>query len=437
MLSLIAILLGPLAGLCAEDSKTAQSADSRPLAQLAREEFIRLHAPRLASPRRIRAMDFLQGRTPSEAIEAAQASRTSSAEPVAIVLDGREWQIGRAIALDSNTELIIDGCTLKLADGVFDNVIRIARLEPNPADPNGVCLAMQPVHDVKVTGLRDAVIEGPDQPRVAANPKTGVVEKWLGDFFGWRTVGILVAGATRYEVCGLTMRKTQCWAISQERCRSAYVHDIVFDTKVKNGDGIDFRNGCAYGWVENISGQTSDDTVACTALDTTVLKPNSRYIWPMQAMGYPVPGAGDADIHDIVIRNITTGGYCHGIICLATSPKVYNITIDGVHESLPSGREACVKIYTGYGTGYRPGNLHHIVVRDVSSLGARNAVMVNADVQDVSFSGIRQAKQGGKSGQGECRGPIARKQATMRQCGVGGADPPAGSAMPGRPEPQA
>ena len=116
----------------------------------------------------------------------------------------------------------------------------------------------------------------------------------------------------------------------------------------------------------------------------------------MQAMGYPAPGAGNADIHDIVIRNITTSGYCHGIICLATSPKVYNITIDGVRETVPSTREACVKIYTGYGTGYRPGNLHDIVVRNVSSLGARYAVMVSADVQDVSFTGIRQAKQGGK-----------------------------------------
>ena len=367
-----------------------------PFAQLDREEFLRLHAPRFASPRRIRAGDFLDGRTDSEAIEAAQASRKDPAEPVTIVLDGRPWWIDRAIVLDSNTELLIDGCTLKLADGVFDNVIRIARLKPNPADPNGACLAMQPVHDVKITGLRGAVVEGSDHPRVAPNPKTGVTESWSGDFFGWRTIGILAAGATRYEVGGLTMRKTQCWAISQEHCRSAYVHDLVFQTTVKNGDGIDFRNGCECGLVENISGHTSDDTVACTALDNTVLKVNARYIWPMQAMGYPAPGTSDADIHDIVVRNVTTSGSCHAIICLATSPKVYDILIDGVHETVASNREACVKIYTGYGTGYQPGNLHDIVVRNVSSLGAQYAVMVKADVQDVSFAGIRQAKQAGK-----------------------------------------
>ena len=367
-----------------------------PFAQLGREEFLRLHAPKFASPRRIRAGDFLEGRTDSEAIEAAQASRKDPAEPVTIVLDGRSWRIDRAIVLDSNTELLIDGCTLKLANGVFDNVIRIARLKPNPADPNGACLAMQPVHDVKVTGLHGAVVEGPDHPRVAPNPKTGVTESWLGDFFGWRTIGILAAGATRYEVGGLTMRKTQCWAISQEHCRSAYVHDLVFQTTVKNGDGIDFRNGCECGLVENISGHTSDDTVACTALDNTVLKVNARYIWPMQAMGYPAPARA--------MRTFTTSSFVTSPPREAATrssawqprPRSTDILIDGVHETAPSSREACVSIYTGYGTGYQPGNLHDIVVRNVSSLGAQYAVMVKADVQDVSFAGIRQAKQAGK-----------------------------------------
>ncbi|MFA6546314.1 MAG: hypothetical protein WCS99_17990, partial [Limisphaerales bacterium] len=101
------------------------------------------------------------------------------------------------------------------------------------------------------------------------------------------------------------------------------------------------------------------------------------------------------DIHDIVIRNVTTSGRHHAVICLATSPSVYNITIDGVREAAASTREACVKIYTGYGKGYKAGNLRNIEVRNVSSLGARYAVMVKADVKDVSFVNVRQAKEGG------------------------------------------
>ena len=32
------------------------------------------------------------------------------------------------------------------------------------------------------------------------------------------------------------MRKTQCWAISQGQCSFGYLHDIIFQTDVKNGD---------------------------------------------------------------------------------------------------------------------------------------------------------------------------------------------------------
>lgn len=363
--------------------------------KLSREEFVRRHVPTGSSARRIRAADFLKGRTHSEAIEAAQASAKFSGEAVAVILDSQKWIIDRAILLSSNTELVIDGCTLKLGDGVFDNIIRVAGIKPNPHNPNGACLSLEPVRNIKISGLRGAVVEGADNPYTAPNPNTGMTEKWVGDFFGWRTVGILIAGAEHYEVSGLTIRKTHCWAISQESSQYGYLHDIVFHTEVKNGDGIDFRNGCAYGWVENISGYTSDDTVACTALDNSVSAVNSKYIWPMQSMGYPARGAGAADIHDIVIRNVTTSGRHHAVICLATSPSVYNITIDGVREAAASTREACVKIYTGYGKGYKAGNLRNIEVRNVSSLGAKYAVMVKADVKDVSFVNVRQAKEGG------------------------------------------
>lgn len=372
----------------------AAGVDAGPLAKLSREEFIQRHVPPQQVTRRLRAAEFLPGRTHSEAIEAAQAKARAAPGFVQIILDARDWVIDRAIVLASNTELIIDGCALKLADGVFDNIIRLGRVTPNPRDPNGACLSFDPIRHVKVTGLRGAVIEGADRPYTAANPKTGVTEKWVGDYFGWRTVGILIVGAEHYEISGFTMRKTHCWAISQEHSRHGYLHDLEFQTAVKNGDGIDFRNGCAYGWVENISGSTSDDTVACTALDQSVLAFRAQYIWSMQAMGYPAPVAKGADIHDIVIKNITTTGKAHAVICLATSPAVYHVSIDGVTEPSPSAREACVKIYTGYGSGYTRGNLRNITVRNVTSRGAKYAVMVKADVVDVAFADVRQLRAG-------------------------------------------
>ena len=96
------------------------------------------------------------------------------------------------------------------------------------------------------------------------------------------------------------------------------------------------------------------------------------------------------DIHNIIIRNIHTVGQHHGVICLATSPSVYNITIENVIEETASSREACVKIYTGYGTGYRKGNLRKIAVTNVVSKGALYAAMVQADVEDLRLSNITQ-----------------------------------------------
>ncbi len=342
---------------------------------------------------RVHVRDFLAGRTHSEAIEAALEQAKRSSSPAVVVLDGQDWWVDRAVLLPSNIELVIDGCCLKLVDGVCDNIIRVAGIKPDPENPYDKCLAVEPTENFKITGRNGAVLEGCDNPYVAANPKTGVVEPWLGDFFGWRTVGILLSSAQKYEISGFTIRKTHCWAISQDRCQYGYLHDIEFDTYVKNGDGINFRYGCSYCIVENIFGTTSDDTVACTAL-TQYMRPNSPYVYSMQPMGSVSEGDANVDIHDIVIRNIRTGGNHHGVICLATTPSVYNIRIDQVHEENESTREAVVKIYTGYGTGYEKGNLRNIVVTNVTSRGAKYAVMIKAAVKDVEVSGIRQLKEG-------------------------------------------
>lgn len=357
-------------------------------ATMAASEFARRHLPDPASGH-MRAADFLTGRSPSEAIQAALAAAREAPIRTAVVLDAQDWLVDRAVLLASDVELLIDGCTLKLADGVFDNIIRSAGIKPDSVDPHGSCQCVEPMRNIRIRGRNGAVIEGAEHPYTAANPKTGVVEPWVGDFFGWRTVGILLAGTHSYEISGFTMRKTHCWAISQEHCTHGYLHDISFDTCVKNGDGIDFRNGCSFCLVDHLTGTTSDDTVACTALGAQRFTPESKYVHPMQCSGL-IFGIDNADVHDIAIRNIFTGGRHHAVICLATSPSVYNISIENVVEASPSCRESCVKIYTGYGSGYRKGNLRNIAVRNVTAHGAHSAVVVKAAVTDVCLTGIRQ-----------------------------------------------
>ena len=361
------------------------------LATLSGKEFVDRYVPQRIPAPVVYAADFLKDRSHSEAIEAAMASVGKPGTPLTLVLDKQNWIIDRAILLSSNTELVIDGCILKLADKVFDNIIRVAGIHPNPDNPNGFC-KVDSTKNIRITGRNNAIIEGADNPYEGINPKTGKTTKWTGDFYGWRTVGILLSLTTGYEISGFTMHKTHCWAISQGQCSYGYLHDIIFHTSVKNGDGIDFRNGCSFCFVENISGSTSDDTIACTALNGTYLTPHSNYVYPMQPEGLDFEGDA-ADIHDIAIRNILTGGNHHGVICLATSPRVYNISIDHVIEEAPSTREACVKIYTGYGSGYKQGNLSNISVSNIVAKNARYAVIVKADVKDISCTNIKQMKK--------------------------------------------
>ncbi len=355
------------------------------LDKMSSNEFVDCYIPKRIAGSVVKATDFLKGRSHSEAIEAGLAFRKDG-EFLKLILDKQNWIIDTAIILPSNTELVIDGCMLKLADGVFDNIIRVSGIQPNPADPYGFC-KVSLTENVRITGLNNGVIEGADNPYEGKNPKTGKLATWVGDFYGWRTIGILLSHTKGYEVSGFTMRKTHCWAISQGQSSCGYLHDIVFQTNVKNGDGINFRNGCSLFFVENISGSTSDDTVACTALNETWFTPESNYVYPMQPEGKSFKGAA-ADIHDIVIRNISTGGSCHGVICLATSPRVYNISIDNIVEQVASNREAVVKIYTGYGSGYKSGNISNISVSNIVSKGAKYAVLVDAEVKNVFLTNV-------------------------------------------------
>ncbi|MCF6239319.1 MAG: hypothetical protein L3J79_11030 [Candidatus Marinimicrobia bacterium] len=371
-----------------------KKAESGVLATMSSREFIARYIPPRVPGQVVRAQDFLKGNSHTEAIEAALSS-VSNGTPVILILDQQSWIIDRAICLPSHTELLIIDCMLKLADGVFDNIIRVAGIQPDPANPYGFC-EVQPTENIRITGLKGAVIEGADHPYEGKNPKTGKITKWVGDFYGWRTVGILLSHTKGYEISGFTLRKTHGWAISQGQCSQGYLHDIVFETQVKNGDGIDFRNGCSFALVENISGHTSDDTVAMTALNGSYFTPQSNYVYPLQPEGLDFEGDA-ADIHDIAVRNIQTSGRHHAVICLATSPKVYNISIHHVIDEMPSTRESVVKIYSGYGSGYVEGNLSNITVSHVISKGAKYAVQVTTQVKDVSFSDIQQMKKGAET----------------------------------------
>lgn len=309
------------------------------------------------------------------------------------------WIITESIILPSDTTLFLNNCKLKLADGVFDTIIRNEGIIVDKNNPNGVASELRHDSNIKIigSGIGSSFIEGPDLPFTAPHPiNGGTAIPWVGDFYGWRTISILLANCSGYEIGGFSISKTTCWAISQEHgCENMHIHDIKFNTKVKNGDGIDFRKGCSNGLVENIYGACSDDVIACTALLGHNNFPQGNYVFPLQVGGNIESPLGN-DINNIQIRNIKASSKCHVIICLtAGGAKVYNISATDIEDNMEESAVNIVSVYTGYGKSAHPGDIKNIHMKRIISNNSAVALKINTPLADSSFEHIEQRKSGG------------------------------------------
>ena len=342
--------------------------------------------------------DYLKdAKNDSEAIELCFADVDKTEKQKTVIFDGKDYLIDRAILVSSNTCIIIDDCTIKQNDYVFDNVFRGNNLIINGIDPYGPPIDVTQIHNIKIIGKGDAKIIGTDKPKIGYHPFFKEYQSMVGDFWGWRTHMFSFSFGVGIEITGLKIRQTMCWAICFDNCQQCYIHDIDIRSDVKNGDGIDFRSGCNHCVVENITGFTSDDTVACTALSRgKVERPLSKYLSVSEPYNSSHENI-DTSIHHIRINNVLTGGYHHGVICLsAHGNQVYDIEISNVNETKEGEREATVKVYTGYGDGYVKGDIHDIKISNVSSEKARYALMVACEPENLISENIVQNNPDGK-----------------------------------------
>lgn len=336
--------------------------------------------------------DFLaDAKNDSEAIESCFAAAKNITKNKTVVFDGKDYFIDRAILLPCDTTVIVDNCTIKQNDYVFDNIFRGDNLILNGIDPYGVPVDVLPIQNIKIIGKGEARLVGTDKPKTGYHPFFGEYQTMTGDFWGWRTLMISLSACDGFEMSGLALRQTMCWAISFDYCQNCYVHDIDIRSDVKNGDGIDFRSGCHHCTVENITGSTFDDTVACTALSRGKYKKlPAKYLSTLEPYNASHENI-DGNIHHIKINNILTGGFHHGVICLAAhGNQVHDIEISNVKESGEGRREATVKVYTGYGDGYRAGDIHDIRINNVVSKKATYAVMVKCEAENLTAENIVQ-----------------------------------------------
>lgn len=327
------------------------------------------------------------------------------------------WIIEETIALPSDIELLIDDAHLILAEGKYLNMFSTGSPERNTAADE--------TRNVTLRGRGRAILDG--------GVYNGLSEKNSGrdgrPHISKNTT-LLFFNTAHLTVENLSLVNQRWWAITNIFVRHATYRNIHFEADfsrvdengvhhadeyptayhevyVKNADGIDLRVGCHDFLIENISGFTEDDSIALTALGGFERDYN-YFIWD-----------GDADIHDVVIKNVATESYCANVRLLNDNGfKLYNVTVDGV-RSISSPRTA--KNHSAVRVGdmvYAQahsvlGDTHHITVRNVIS-ESEIAVSLCKGLVDSSIESVTVLKG--------CAGVAAFKkyEATLKNCRIEG-----------------
>lgn len=308
------------------------------------------------------------------------------------------WIFPEALTLPTNCWIYINNSIVKRGDQVFDNIFRNEGIVPDP-DPFKVAKELNPNANIRIFGNDKtlSIIDGNyNNAYKAPHPvKGGDPVPWVSDFYGWRAQSILFANTVGHRVHNLTLRDSTNWTISNEHgCAYAKFHDLHFRTIAKNGDGVDLRQGCNNIEIYNISGTTSDDMVACSALKNFVETfPSGDYIFPTQVGGYAERGFG-SDITDIKIWNIRGDMSAGGVRLLWTGgSKMKNISVFDIADTSRQFMYYAVYIHTGqYGRPAVMGEGENITVNKVVSNKSDVVIRLDAPIKDCWINNIEQRK---------------------------------------------
>lgn len=314
------------------------------------------------------------------------------------------WDIAKAIILTSNIEIILDNCLLRQADGVFDNVFRSHGTTEEAQE------ASAQIHDVRIIGQGKAIIDGGIHNGIT---ELGYVTKG-GKHMSLNNM-ILLLNVRNFVIEGISFENQRFWALNFGFAEYGRLSNLHFHCECENPnlDGIDLRNGCHDIIIENITGQSGDDLIALSAIGCTMFTADRE-----SGYRFSIPGRSE-DIHDITIRNVIgTSVDCAIIAMRATDGrKIYNVTIDNVHD-VDNGALEAGKCFPEYPKATidmdirrkRIGNHPYALLRigqhgyfreranilgEVYGITAKNlysrggvAIMVNVSLKDSYFSNI-------------------------------------------------
>ena len=305
-----------------------------------------------------------------------------------------QWDVDEAIILFSNIEIVLDNCYIRQADGSFDNVFR------NFDDDAMRSTLEEEQENIIIRGIGNAVIDGGNMNGLieATSNKNGFphIEK---------NNVIRLHNLRGLKLLDFTILNQRWWAINLLYVEEALLSGlkIICGPNCPNQDGIDLRLGCNNIIIQNVYGQSGDDFIALTGLYGKRTEEK-----------YSVKGKC-FDIHDIVIKNIVATSSDCATIALRNHDgiKLYNITIDSVHDVISSETIAQIEPiffnrfeFNSYKSPKSPyatvriGQANYISVRecasgDVFGLHVTNihsrintAVMINESVENSYFGNI-------------------------------------------------
>lgn len=355
----------------------------------------------------VRVADFVaENMSDSDVIEKA-VSYAKKNNIHTILFDTKDWIVDRAILFYSDSTFVVDGVTIKQANGVFDNIFRSEGLIVDEQNPYGYPKDIIPCKNVNIIGKNGACIEGCDVQPKLLNYVNGNYEEPFGDIWGWRGIPVYFTLCENFDFSGFIVRKTRTWAISFERSVKGYIGDLEIYSDCPNGDGINLRNGCSEITINNIKGITSDDFIAinnCSVYSEYPLMAWKTYLYPIVSSNIFInrgEKSESSDIHHINISNISANS---AIMFLARNGyRIYNVNVKNVDDGISFAK----RCNTGYmvGAGYANSNygtcdaeecyLSKIYIDNVETGNCLSSVVFRSRVEGLVVTNVNQKTPGG------------------------------------------
>lgn len=299
--------------------------------------------------------------------------------------DSAEWVIEKTIRLPSEMCMILDNCYMVMADDVVGGFF----CSDNLFTERGTKLEER-MFGITIRGEGTAVLDGgnPTALNEATQNELGVPVRLNTPIFFMNVEG--------FKVENISIINQRYWGMRFQFCSKGIIRDIFFSVNQdrRNQDGINLRNGCHDILIENIHGQTGDDMIALSAIDTGK-KVGFNIDYPLIVEGH------DWDIHDVVIRNISGAAVRHPLVALRNhnGAKMYNITIENISDtdfirdalSMFYERYALIVVGNNSYAGIRHskiGETYNITIRNIHAQYSARAVYTQSTLRDSLISGV-------------------------------------------------